>query len=83
MATCPECDADLDIDEAEVDEGDIVTCGECGETFTVTGVDPLELELNDDDDEDEEEEDDEEGDDFDEEDDLDEEEEEEEEGWEE
>jgi alpha-aminoadipate carrier protein LysW len=78
MATCPECDADLDIDEAGVDEGDIVTCGECGETFTVTGVDPLELELTDDDDEDDEDDEDE-GDDFDDEDELDEDEEEEEE----
>ncbi len=76
MATCPECDADLDIDEAEVDEGDTVTCGECGETFTVTSVDPLELELNDDDEDEEEEDDEDEGDDFDE-DELDEEEEEE------
>lgn len=78
MATCPECDADLDIDEAEVDEGDTVTCGECGDTFTVTGVDPLELELTDEGEEEEEEDDDEdEGDDFDDEDELDEEEEEE------
>ena len=60
MATCPECDADLDIDEADVEEGDQVDCAECGESFVVTGTDPLELELADDDeDEDEEEEEDE------------------------
>ena len=59
MATGPECDADLDIDEADVEEGDQVDCAECGESFVVTGTDPLELELADDEDEDEDEEDDE------------------------
>lgn len=68
MATCPECDADLPVDEDELEEGDPVQCDECGESFVVTGTDPLELELADED-EDEEDEDDEE----DEEDDLDEE----------
>jgi len=58
MATCPECDADLDIDESAVEEGDQVDCPDCGESFVVTGTDPLELELVDDDDDDEDEEDD-------------------------
>ncbi len=55
MATCPECDADLPIDEEELEEGDPVQCDECGESFVVTGTDPLELELSDEDDEDEDE----------------------------
>jgi alpha-aminoadipate carrier protein LysW len=84
MATCPECDADLDIDESDAEEGDQVDCAECGESFVVTGTDPLELELADEDDEDEDEdEDEEEEDDFGDDDDLDEEEEEEGEDWEE
>ena len=83
MATCPECDADLDIDESDVEEGDQVDCSECGETFVVTGTDPLELEVADEDEDDEEEEE-EEDDDADldeEEDDLDEDEEEDEGDW--
>jgi alpha-aminoadipate carrier protein LysW len=79
MATCPECDADLDIEETEVEEGDHVSCPDCGESFVVLGTDPLELELDDDDDDEEEEEED----DLDEDDDDDLDDEEEEEGWEE
>jgi lysine biosynthesis protein LysW len=72
MATCPECDADLDLDESDVEEGDQVDCSECGESFVVTGTDPLELELADDgDDEDEDEEEEEEDAELDDEDDLD------------
>jgi alpha-aminoadipate carrier protein LysW len=56
MATCPECDADLDVDESDIEEGDQVDCSECGETFVVTGTDPLELELAEDEDEEDEEE---------------------------
>lgn len=82
MATCPECDADLEIDESDVEEGDQVDCSECGETFVVTGTDPLELEVADEDeDEDEEEEEDDDADLDEEEDDLDEDEEEDEGDW--
>jgi alpha-aminoadipate carrier protein LysW len=76
MATCPECDADIDIDEFDVERGDVVSCPECGSNLAVAGVSPLELELVADDDE--------EADEFDEdEDDLEEDDEEEEEDWEE
>jgi lysine biosynthesis protein LysW len=54
MVTCPECDADLEIDVQEIDEGDAVRCESCGTEFEVTGVDPLELEPVSDDDDDEE-----------------------------
>ena len=58
MATCPECDADLDVDEYDVDKGDIVSCPDCGKNFEVAGTSPLELEeLEEDEDEDDEEED--------------------------
>jgi len=43
MVLCPECESDLDIAEDEVDEGDVVTCTECGNDFEVVAVDPLEL----------------------------------------
>jgi lysine biosynthesis protein LysW len=54
MATCPECDADLvDVDEYEVDMGEIVRCPDCGKNFEVAGTSPLELEeVEEDDDED-------------------------------
>ncbi len=44
MVTCPVCDAELEIDEDEVDEGDTITCDECGADLRVVGTDPLELE---------------------------------------
>ncbi len=56
MVTCPMCDAVLDVEEDELDEGDEITCEECGDTIVVTSKDPLELESADEvDDEDEDE----------------------------
>jgi alpha-aminoadipate carrier protein LysW len=43
MVLCPECDTDLDIEEDEVDEGEIVSCPECGTDFEVVTTNPLEL----------------------------------------
>lgn len=43
MALCLECDAPLDIDVDEVDEGDVILCDECGTEFEVVGTEPLEL----------------------------------------
>lgn len=40
---CPECDNPLDIDVDEVEEGEIVTCDECGTEIEIVSVDPLEL----------------------------------------
>jgi alpha-aminoadipate carrier protein LysW len=61
MVLCPECESDLDIEEDELDEGEIVSCVECGSDFEVVGVEPLELakisEDDDDEDSDEDEED--------------------------
>ena len=56
MVTCPECDARIDIEEDELDEGDLITCDECGEDLRVVGLDPLELEPADEEEEDEDEE---------------------------
>jgi len=76
MVNCPMCDAVIDVDEEELDEGDSLICEECGANLSVSGVSPLELSPEEeDDDEDDEDEDD----DFDDEDDEDAEEEEEEE----
>jgi len=56
MPTCPECENNLDIEEDEVEEGDVVACEECGTEYEIVGVEPLELsrvgdELDEDDDE--------------------------------
>jgi len=44
MVNCPVCDAGLDIDEDELDEGDEFTCDECAAELSVVGTDPLEIE---------------------------------------
>jgi len=44
MVNCPVCDAEIDIEEDELDEGDLLTCDECAAELRVVGVDPLELE---------------------------------------
>ena len=61
MATCPECDAELDIDEFDVDKGDVISCHECGSSLEITSLAPLEVELIGDDDDEEDEDEDEEG----------------------
>ncbi len=58
MATCPECDADVDVDEFDVDKGDLISCAECGSNLQVGSIAPLELEPADDDDEDDDDDDD-------------------------
>jgi alpha-aminoadipate carrier protein LysW len=53
MAICPECEADIDVDEFDVDKGDLITCSECGTQLEVISVTPIELDVVSDDDEDE------------------------------
>jgi alpha-aminoadipate/glutamate carrier protein LysW len=62
MATCPECDAEIEIDEYDVDKGDLISCPDCGSNLEVVGVSPVELDnaADKDEDEDEEEDDDDE-----------------------
>jgi alpha-aminoadipate/glutamate carrier protein LysW len=43
MVNCPLCDAVIDVDEEELDEGDALICEECGANLSVSGVSPLEL----------------------------------------
>jgi alpha-aminoadipate/glutamate carrier protein LysW len=56
MIKCPNCDGVIDVDEEDVDEGDTLSCDECGADLKVTGINPLEVEAAEDleDDEDEE-----------------------------
>lgn len=41
---CPECSEDVYVD-ADSEQGDIVTCDECGSDLEVVGLDPLEVDL--------------------------------------
>ena len=50
MATCPECDFD-EIDTEDFDEGDTLSCPECGKNLVLLGADELDV-ADDDDDED-------------------------------
>ncbi|WP_446744974.1 hypothetical protein [Silvibacterium acidisoli] len=43
MPLCPECETALDIDDDEVDEGDVILCDECGTEYEIVGTDPIEL----------------------------------------
>ncbi len=43
MPSCPECENNLDVELDEVEEGDVITCDECGTEYEVVGVEPLEL----------------------------------------
>ena len=49
-AYCPECDAEIDIDSADAEVGDELSCSECGSLLRVSSDSPLELEFADDDD---------------------------------
>ena len=59
MVTCPVCEGKIDVDEEDVDEGDSLSCDECGADLRVVGTSPLEVESAE-----EVEEEDEEGDDY-------------------
>lgn len=60
MATCPECEFD-EIETEDYEEGDTLSCPECGKNLVLTGNDEVELaddeDLDDDDDLDDEDED--------------------------
>ena len=47
MATCPECDAELEIEEADLDVDDEISCSDCGTNLRVTSTSPLEFEASD------------------------------------
>ncbi len=59
-AYCPECDHEIDIDSADAEIGDELSCSECGSLLRVSNDSPLELEFADDDDLDDDDDDDDE-----------------------
>ena len=60
MATCPECEYD-EIDTEDFEEGDTLSCPECGKNLVLLGNDELDFADEDDEDLDEDEEEDDEG----------------------
>jgi len=58
MATCPECDAELEIEPDDLEEmeaGDPWDCEACGSRLRVASLDPLEFDSDDDEDDEDEE----------------------------
>jgi len=43
MAVCPECEAAIDVEEDEVEEGQTLDCPECGAELEVVSTNPVEL----------------------------------------
>ena len=44
LAACPECDAEIHVDE-EIDKGETMHCEECDAKLEVVGLDPIELDV--------------------------------------
>lgn len=45
MAVCPACDVEIDVDEFDVEQGDELSCPECGANLEVAKALPVELTL--------------------------------------
>jgi alpha-aminoadipate carrier protein LysW len=58
MVNCPKCDVVMDVEEEDLDEGDTLSCDECGATLTVASTSPLEIVAEEEDDDEDEDEDD-------------------------
>ena len=43
-SNCPECEEEVYVD-ADAEQGDEITCDECGSRLVVVGLDPIELDL--------------------------------------
>ena len=57
MATCPECDIEIQIDESDLEEmevGDPWVCDGCASNLRLASIDPLEFDSDDEDDDEEE-----------------------------
>ncbi len=54
MVKCPQCDAEIDVDEDEVEEGEILSCPECDVELEVVQVHPVHLNVISDEEEEEE-----------------------------
>ncbi len=48
---CPECSEEVYVD-ADSEQGDVVSCDECGTDLEIVGLDPIELDVHDEEDDD-------------------------------
>ena len=48
---CPECSEDVYVD-ADSEQGDVISCLECGTDLEIVGLDPIELDIYEEDDDD-------------------------------
>lgn len=55
MARCPDCEAEIELDEDEVEEGEILSCPECEVELEVVQTHPVQLNIVPDEDEEEDE----------------------------
>lgn len=55
MVRCPDCSASIDLDEDEVEEGEIMSCPECDKELEVVSKSPVQLNSLSDEDDDEDE----------------------------
>ena len=46
--TCPECSEEVYVD-ADSEQGDVISCDECGTDLEVVGLDPIEVDVHDED----------------------------------
>jgi alpha-aminoadipate carrier protein LysW len=46
---CPECSEDVYVD-ADSEQGDVISCDECGTDLEIVGLDPIELDIHEDED---------------------------------
>ncbi len=45
LGACPECRAEIEIDEFDVDKGEVISCPECGVELQVVGLAPIEFDM--------------------------------------
>lgn len=43
MVLCPKCKSEIDVEEDELEEGELLSCTECDSDFEVASVEPLKL----------------------------------------
>jgi alpha-aminoadipate/glutamate carrier protein LysW len=43
MVVCPKCKSEIDVEEDELEEGELLSCTECDGDFEVASVEPLKL----------------------------------------
>jgi alpha-aminoadipate carrier protein LysW len=45
MARCPECEAEIDVGDSDLEEGQTLDCPECGRELEVVNTNPMELDV--------------------------------------